>query len=250
MAVIGILLLVGGALAGLAGLGDLDLPDLEEEAQNRSATNHDDDVVRDNDLLLGTDGNDVLDGGGGGDWLIGLDGADTLDGGTGGDVIIPGTGTDMVTAGDGNDFVEAANVVDEAALRASASGSEDIFDVDFAYDLPKDSDARDVIDLGDGNDTVVAGTHDTVTGGAGADEFALGDWIAGGAPVEISDFDEAEDIITFVYDRDADAPDLSVERNETTGVTTIKADGQSIAVLRDTSPAFSLRNIAVGRYTA
>lgn len=97
---------------------------------------------------------------------------------------------------------------------------------------------------------MVAGSDDTIAGGPGGDEFALGDWIAGDAPVEIADFDAAEDIITFVYDRDGDAPELSVARNETTGVTTIMADGRSIAVLRDTSPDFSLRNVAIGRYTA
>lgn len=248
MAILGILLLLGGALGGLAGLGGLEVPEFDDDRQKSDA---DEAQPRPDDALLrGTDADEALQGGGGGDWLLGFDGDDTMWGGAGGDVIIPGAGHDTVTADGGNDFVEAANITDETALRASAAGAKDIFDIDFAYDLPGTSDAGDRVDLGDGDDTVVAGGLDTVTGGVGADEFALGDWIAGGAPVEITDFDAAEDIITFVYDREGDAPELSVERNETTGVTTVKADGQTVAILRDTSPAFSLRNVAVGRYTA
>lgn len=259
MAILGILLLVGGAMAGLVGLGGLDLPEVEQDAGNHNAADADPDgadpdatgqIKPGDDLILGTDSAEALTGGRGGDWLLGLDGDDTLSGGAGGDVILPGDGADVVQSGTGNDFVEAANIVDEAALRASAATATDIFGISFAYDLPATSDAGDVIDLGDGDDTVVAGSDDTVTGGPGDDEFALGDWIEGDAPVEIADFDAAEDIITFVYDRDGDAPELSVKRNETTGVTTILADGRSIAVLRDASPEFSLRNVAVGRYTA
>jgi Ca2+-binding RTX toxin-like protein len=254
MAILGILLLVGGAMAGLVGLGGLDLPEVEQDATSRNPADADPDVAGqvkpDHDLLLGTDSAEALTGGRGGDWLIGLDGADTLSGGAGGDVIIPGDGADAVLSGNGNDFVEAANIVDEQALRASVTKATDIFGVTFGYALPAKSDAGDDIDLGAGDDTVVAGSDDTVIGGPGADEFALGDWIAGGAPVEITDFDAAEDIITFVYDREGASPELSVERNETTGITTIKADGQTVAILRDTSPAFSLRNVAVGRYTA
>lgn len=249
MAILGILLLIGGAMAGLVGLGGLHLPEFAPDDTTGDSAEAEAQAAARSDLLLGGDGDDLLAGGTGGDWLIGLDGDDTLTGGAGGDVIIPGTGQDAIAAGDGHDFVEAANVVDEAALRSSATGADDIFDIAFAYDLPAASDAGDVIDLGAGDDTVVAGSDDTIAGGPGGDEFALGDWIAGGAPVEIADFDAAEDIITFVYDRDGDAPELSVARNETTGVTTIMADGRSIAVLRDASPDFSLRNVAIGRYT-
>ena len=246
MGILGILLLVGGALAGMVGLGGLDVPELDEEQLKGAAKDAEDP----DDVVVGTDGVDALLGGDGDDWMIGLDGADTLDGQTGGEVLIAGAGADVISGGAGNDFVEAANVIDETALRQSLVGADDIFDVAFQYDLPHASDEGDVVNLGDGDDTVVAGSDDTVSGGDGADEFALGDWIEGGQPVEITDFDEAEDIITFVYDKEGDAPEMSVEVNETTGVTTIKADGQPIAVLRDTSPAFSTRNIAVGRYVA
>ncbi|MFN3210937.1 MAG: calcium-binding protein [Roseovarius sp.] len=250
MAILGILLLVGGAMAGLVGLGGLGLPDLDPDAAAEKSPGPGATFDARDDLLVGGDGADLLDGGAGGDWIIGLDGHDTLTGGTGGDVIIPGAGQDQIAAGDGNDFVEAANVVDEDALRQSSATADDIFGVDFAYALPAPSDAADTLDLGPGDDTVVAGARDILTGGTGADEFALGDWIGAGGPAEITDFNAAEDIITFVYDRDGDVPELSIEHDEATGVTTILADGRSIAVLRDSSPAFSLRNVAVGRYAA
>ncbi|MGK7652708.1 hypothetical protein ACSQ76_09930 [Roseovarius sp. B08] len=254
MVTIGILLVIGAAMAGLVGVGGLGVPELEQDDLDRTSADTDPDadshVKPDAALLLGSDSAEALTGGRGGDWLLGLGGDDTLSGGAGGDVIIPGDGADAVSSGDGSDFVEAANIVEEQALRASAVKATDIFGVTFDYDLPARSDAGDDIDLGEGDDTVVAGSDDTVAGGPGKDEFALGDWIEGNTPVKIADFDAAEDIITFVYDRAGDTPDLSVERNETTGVTTILADGRSIAVLHDASPEFSLRNIAIGRYTA
>lgn len=247
MGILAVLLLLGSAIGGLVGLGGVE--DEIEAAQNDRADGEDPEM-RGSDLLAGTDGADEFSGGGGGDWLLGFDGDDSLSGDSGNDVLVGGIGTDAISGGTGDDFVESANVVDEALLRSSSASAEDAFGVEFAYDLPARSDEGDSVDLGDGDDTVVAGSDDTVTGGDGEDEFALGDWIEGDKPVEITDFDEVEDIITFVYDRDGVEPELSVETNKQTGVTKIMADGKAVAVLRDASPDFSIKNVAVGRYAA
>ena len=54
-------------------------------------------------LWVGTDGNDVIDGGNGEDIIFGLDGDDTLIGGNSEDVLIGGPGDDTLTGGRGND---------------------------------------------------------------------------------------------------------------------------------------------------
>lgn len=255
MAFLALFLLVGASLAGMVGLsaGDIDI----------AGGAVDDDDVMDgtdgqdtfsggsgSDLLIGRGGDDALSGGAGTDWLLGLKGDDLLAGGAGADVLIGGAGVDTLIGGAGDDFIEAANVVDETTLVASLDGLENLGDIAFGYALPGPSDTGDTVDLGPGDDTVVAGSDDSVTGGEGSDEFALGDWIEGDRPVVIEDFDLAEDLISFVHADDQPTPDMTLEADRQTGMTTIKADGHAVAVLRNASPEFSLRNVAVGRYAA
>lgn len=242
MGLVTLLLLIGGALSGLSALSP---PELPAHAQDEGQTGPDPD---DASLLTGTDGTDVLIAGDGADWLLGLDGADLLRGGDGNDVLIGGAGADDIIGGTGNDFVESAHIVDEAALRASVG--DGINNVIFTYDLPRSSDEGDRVDLGPGDDTVVAGSHDQITGGAGADEVALGDWITPEQPVEITDFDEAEDLVSFVHTENGPAPELEIHRDTQNGVTTLHADGRPIAVIRGASPDFSLRNVVMGHYAA
>nr|WP_255303161.1 VCBS domain-containing protein [Cobetia sp. 5-11-6-3] len=56
-----------------------------------------------NDTLRGLEGNDTLVGGAGSDSLEGGSGTDTLKGGDGADLLIGGTGNDILTGGDGAD---------------------------------------------------------------------------------------------------------------------------------------------------
>lgn len=257
MAVLALLLLVGASLATLVGLSgpeeDGMLPgDMGDDGPLLDGTPGPDTLQggSGDDLLVGRAGDDLLSGGAGNDWLLGLDGADTLQGDAGRDVLIGGDGPDSMIGGAGDDFIEAANILDEAALVASLDGLRSFADIAFGYALPAPSDQGDLVDLGAGDDTVVAGSDDTITGGDGADEFALGDWIEGGRPVLIEDFDLAEDLITFVSASDQPTPELTLERNPVTGMTTLLADGQAVAVIRNASPEFSLRNVALGRYAA
>lgn len=252
MAFLALFLVVGASLAGMVGLSaaEIDSPDAVVDDDNiEQGTDNADTLSGDsgNELLIGWDGDDALSGNDGHDWLLGLNGDDHLSGGDGADVLIGGAGQDTLTAGAGNDFVEAANILDETALIASLDGADDL---DFGYALPGTSDDGDIADLGPGDDTIVAGSHDSVTGGSGADEFVLGDWIEGGRPVVIEDFDIAEDLISFMHADDQPTPDMTLQVDAQTGLTSIKADGQTVAVLRNASPDFSLRNVAVGRYAA
>jgi Ca2+-binding RTX toxin-like protein len=62
-------------------------------------------------ILIGTNGNDTLNGSAGNDTLIGGGGDDTLNGGDGNDILIGGAGDDRVTGGKGTDtaFLGAGN---------------------------------------------------------------------------------------------------------------------------------------------
>ena len=86
-----------------------------------------------NDIFTGDQGNDVIDGGPGDDDLAGEDGSDTIKGGDGNDKLSDGSGVDTVDAGNGDDNV------------SSADG------------------AKDTINCGPGNDTVLVDGLDELT---------------------------------------------------------------------------------------
>ncbi len=57
---------------------------------------------KDNELILGTAGNDVIDGGNGNDCIVGGGGNDTLNGDNGDDVLVGGPGSDTLDGGQRN----------------------------------------------------------------------------------------------------------------------------------------------------
>lgn len=237
MAFMAMAMLIGVALAGLAP-GDEAPEDGNAEAERYDGTEDDErfDAAGGNDLVQGQGGDDTLSGGDGNDWLIGADGQDVLLGGNGHDVIVGGPQSDTIEAGAGDDFVEAANIIDEARLDASAQEAESFSEIEFAYDLPRASDSGDVIDLGEGDDTVVLGSDDSLAGGEGADHITLGDWIEPGRPAHIDDFDDAEDLLVITYDSEMAEPEISISGSETGGAALIQADGVTMAVLHGVSP--------------
>jgi Ca2+-binding RTX toxin-like protein len=132
-----------------------------------------------NDVLSGGDGNDRLFGGLGNDILRGGSGNDKLFGDQGNDILIGGSGRDYIYDGSGKDHVSADAGND--TIFASADAEDDLFDggegvnmlsyatakqnivVDVAKgtatgaDIGRDKFANmQVIELGAGNDTVVA----------------------------------------------------------------------------------------------
>jgi Ca2+-binding RTX toxin-like protein len=59
---------------------------------------------------------------------------------------------------------------------------------------------------GDGNDLLFLGQNDVATGGAGFDDFVIGDWIGSGNAALVTDFDTSEDVIVVMLaDDNADA---------------------------------------------
>ena len=121
-----------------------------------------------NDLLVGSDGANVLNGG---------KGNDTLKGRGGDDVLISGTGVDQLDGGKGYDlahFGKSATGVD-VDLGAGTTGSGSIRNVEAVVgsdhnDTLKGTGTDNLLSGGKGNDTLRGRSgNDTLIGGAGAD---------------------------------------------------------------------------------
>jgi Ca2+-binding RTX toxin-like protein len=70
----------------------------------------------DNDIMVGSEGDDTISGGTGDDTIYGGAGEDTIDGGKGDDTLFGGSGTDKVTGGDGADTFSQSEVTSGEVL--------------------------------------------------------------------------------------------------------------------------------------
>ena len=157
-----------------------------------------------NDMLSGQNGNDTLFGMGGNDQLFGGYGNDVLTGGAGADQVFgeagndrmiwnPGDGSDVNEGGDGSDTcVEINGGKASEHFTVTANGSRVLFNrvdpLPFSVDIGTSENL--VLNAGDGDDVVTAGTglaplialtvdggagNDTITGGDGNDVLIGGD---------------------------------------------------------------------------
>ena len=111
------------------------------------------------DVILGTDGDDVINALGGNDTICGLQGDDIIDAGDGFDSVFAGFGDDTVTGGAGNDLIVGSNGIDDL------SG-------DAGNDRIRGGNGADALNGGNGNDIIRGGNDsDVINGGAGADEL-------------------------------------------------------------------------------
>ena len=121
----------------------------------------------DDNNILGSTSNNVLDGGGGQDWLHGSDGNDTVVGGSGDDTVLGGSGNDTVRGGSGDDTV------------LGGSG-DDTLDGGGGADRLTGGLGADTITGGDGEDTIIGGAgNDVMTGGKGNDVFLINETTPG-----------------------------------------------------------------------
>lgn len=105
------------------------------------------------DLIFGMGGNDKIDGGGGNDCIVALDGDDHVEGGSGSDVIILGNGNNFADGGSGDDTIYAGSGNDTIE---GGSGSDKIF-------------------AGEGNNHVDGGSNDDeITGSERGQTYADG----------------------------------------------------------------------------
>ncbi|MFO6465598.1 calcium-binding protein [Jannaschia sp. KMU-145] len=167
------------------------------------------------DSLNGGLGDDTLDGGFGADRLAGGSGDDDLDGGfqsdflngqRGADELVGGEGADTLLGGIGNDSLNGIEVPEGDGAYANREGG------------------GDSLNGGSGDDDILFGDFDTVTGGTGADAFRTGDYIEADRTGTITDFDPAADTLELSY-----APLGAGEA--VPAVTTTEVDGNTIVAL-------------------
>ena len=140
-----------------------------------------------NELTVGHDGVDIVDGGGGRDLAMGRGGLNLVDGGSDGDIVL-GTngGFDVVTGGSGDDFVVGAELV------SGGSGNDTIAGSSGSDTLIGDG-GDDWLSGGAGSDVIAGGADtDTLIGGDGADLFIYG---AGDGDDTIVDFGNGSDMV-------------------------------------------------------
>ena len=130
--------------------------------------------------IVGTPGNDVINGTSKNDVIVGGGGNDTIDGGSGNDIICSGEGNDRIEGGAGNDTIDAGggnNIIDGGAgndTTVSGAGNDTI-DGGAGNDLVESGDGAGEIDGGAGNDTIITGDgDDLIDAGAGNDEVQGG----------------------------------------------------------------------------
>ncbi|MCI4662830.1 MAG: Ig-like domain-containing protein [Neomegalonema sp.] len=184
------------------------------------------------DIIIGTDGAEKLDGKSGNDSLFAGAGDDVMRGRDGDDLLVGGAGNDQIEGDDGADmlFGEAG----DDKLRGREGD-----------DILRGGDGADRLYGDGGNDTIIFGAGaDEVEGGAGADRFV---YEPGGNASQIADFNTAEgDVLDLSAAIDGTGAASSFVRLVQSGSQTsvlINADGQG----DDFVEAFSFEGDAVGK---
>lgn len=169
------------------------------------------------DVLGGGSGDDTLDGGEGDDLLQGGAGDDSLEGGEGSDYLVGSTGADTLSGGEGNDRIDGADVFNRELISKDLVfgryGANILDQDDLSVDVTEDSSEADVLDGGDGDDWLIAGAGDTVTGGAGSDLTLVmtSSMDAGAEAVTVTDYDASEDALVLAYESSGAAPTVTVD---------------------------------------
>ena len=184
---------------------------------------------RDDDLLDGGFGDDTLYGAVGDDQLFGEAGNDTLIGGEGDDLLNGGEGDDVLNGSYGNDSLTGGYGAD---MLNGGDGNDTLDGGDDAE--------KDYLNGGDGDDRLIARLNDHLNGGTGADTFVLDDAIM----AAVDDFNPDEDVIELGYDDTP--PALSTQLGDDGLV--LLADGEVVATfpgLQSLDVAASVRLVAL-----
>ena len=96
-----------------------------------------------------------------------------------------------------------------------------------------DDDDSDFLNGDGGDDSILVGSGDVVTGGEGADEIVLGDWLTSGEAAQIMDYTAEDDSILLVWDDSIETstePQITVSADpDTPDQTLVLLDGIVVA---------------------
>lgn len=182
-----------------------------------------------NDVIVGGDGNDALFGGNGNDVILGAGGDDIIDAGAGNDVVHGGSGNDNIFGGDGNDVLLGGD-------------GDDVILGENGDDVLSGGNGADIIYGGEssqGDQSVVGNLYlvtndDILIGEGGNDTFRIEDEaenvvITGG----VSDLDNAGDDARYV-DLEADEDTDEMFAIDTTTGQTVQVDDQEMSEQAET----------------
>lgn len=185
--------------------------------------------------IMGSAGDDTLNGSKGNDFITGGHGNDTIDGGRGNDVIIGGEGDDSMYGGAGNDDM-SGNIGDDRLYGGTGNDTmdggrdDDTLMGGIGNDQLYGGTGNDSLSGGDGNDRLLGGFgdnagDDTLTGGDGNDIFVFRD---SGGTGTVTDFNPNEDTLKLYGANSMDDIKVQPQNGNTTifyGDTTIILEG-------------------------
>lgn len=188
------------------GDGDAPTPDPDTTIEGTRGADLIDGSSEDEEINAGN-GADTVNAGSGDDLVNGGDGADRLFGDNGLDTLVGGAGSDFMNGRAGDDYL-----IGEAGEDTMRGGIGD--DVLFGYHdasslemfARNDEADPDRIYGNEGDDIIIAGTGDTVTGGEGNDWFTVGSWVDPTDPVHIEDYAAGEDGLYVFVPQDYSGP--------------------------------------------
>ena len=180
--------------------------------------NDQDQTVIENEIVVGTPGNDQLQALDGDDLVSGFDGDDLLEAGSGNDLVLAGPGNDLALGEEGDDVIEGGDGDDELLggdgidLILGETGNDTILGGDSVDDL-LGGDGDDTIVGGNGNDNILGeatftesgddqlfgGAGDDTISGVGGNDFVFGglgnDRVLGGFDDDRVFGEEGNDIV-------------------------------------------------------
>ncbi|WP_297767970.1 VWD domain-containing protein [uncultured Roseovarius sp.] len=194
---------------------DDDAPVADDEANNLVGSNGDDTIqgLGGDDGVFGLEGDDALSGGDGDDNMGGAEGNDLVNGDAGNDNLGGGPGNDTMNGGEGDDFMgggldddlmdggDGNDVVNSSSGNDTLDGGagNDTMGANIGADEVNGGDGNDDIGGGTGQDTIDAGAgDDSVGGGEGNDDILGGDgndFLAGGGRDDTIDGGAGDDSI-------------------------------------------------------
>lgn len=245
------------AVMGLAMAGGLSLDsdsDDDSDTSNDSADDGSDvqrtdlsdiDLSLTGELILGTDGDDRMNGGGGPDLMFGNEGSDLMSGGDDADMLIDDEGSDTLMGDGGDDLLLGVGLLDVDDLQGmfdnppvTINQLANTIAGSFHTGLTDNDDDTDTLSGGAGDDTLFGGNNDLLIGGAGSDLFVGGEYVRDDAPVIISDYNAAEDVLVYGTE-DGEAGNLTL--------TYEGAPGQEDAIVRDNDRhVMTVRGVGLG----